>query len=930
MFVHKKKGSRFSLFISICLIVLLLFPASVFAEEVEPPAAEEETAVETTETVEEPSGVEEATVEGAASEETEEPAEEAAEETAEEETVEESTDEAEEPAAEETSAAKEDLSPIVEALDEAGAVLVDEKGEPLPLASVGAEDALETISAEGSDPFFKSGGIWIGYTHIGGTCSSKVTDPNNCYKVDNPIQAALDDSRSNGKEIRIGGSTTDYVNDVFTLNGVTKFKIVNHGNIVVDTIYLNTSLSDIKYSNDYQFFANNIYVGGGTTASIQDGIDIVSNGGTVNVAAGEYNEYLHITKDGVTVQGAGIDQSIIDLEGLEPYWHYDTSGSIASRSGVEITAYGNSNPGNNMVGGDTELIEDVTFSGFTVKNAGVNTPLGTPQYYDEDGDGTEDVHGINVGSGKNVTINDCKVEFSGDAGLTFGRARKTDAGTRPPSENPTIMNCIVSSNHETGINVSNSIGIVTISGNNVMDNLNPASPENHAKGICVAGRSNSLLLGGTINNNIVSGNKYIGIEAYRYTDGITINNNIVTGHNLHVDAAGIFLSTGWGFTKTSKNHTVQNNIVTGNIRGIIAYFAWGDNPGDLLISGNTISTDSGAFSPEQAAIKLDYAYNVTVQNNTISCDGPGIRILRSDSHNNLITGNTITNASIAGIMIDQGAHDNTFTDNRITNTIMGTKYVGAPYEIFRGNGVLLWADSFSPGISAGSNNIFHNNSIYGNASYGIENQTSYIVDATSNWWGDASGPTHALNPAGTGDAVSDNVTYFPWLGTDPNPLPVGPKQAGPGPGAGPGPFAGPGPLIPVTGGELVTLSCDFANTLQLPDAGATIFNQVMCGFVASLDPVPEGSLPGDLPDGSTFAAGLSLTLLQDGVVVETLEDGTITISFPIPEGMEDAEFGIMYWDAEAGTWEEISVITVADGIVTTTVDFPGTFILVTK
>lgn len=32
-----------------------------------------------------------------------------------------------------------------------------------------------------------------------------------------------------------------------------------------------------------------------------------------------------------------------------------------------------------------------------------------------------------------------------------------------------------------------------------------------------------------------------------------------------------------------------------------------------------------------------------------------------------------------------------------------------------------------------------------------------------NWWGDASGPEHGSNPSGTGDAVTDNITYEPWL-----------------------------------------------------------------------------------------------------------------------------------------------------------------------
>ncbi len=55
------------------------------------------------------------------------------------------------------------------------------------------------------------------------------------------------------------------------------------------------------------------------------------------------------------------------------------------------------------------------------------------------------------------------------------------------------------------------------------------------------------------------------------------------------------------------------------------------------------------------------------------------------------------------------------------------------------------------------------NDIYNNASYGIQS-TAPQVDAKNNWWGDASGPYHAtLNPSGTGNAVSDNVDFNPWL-----------------------------------------------------------------------------------------------------------------------------------------------------------------------
>jgi len=48
--------------------------------------------------------------------------------------------------------------------------------------------------------------------------------------------------------------------------------------------------------------------------------------------------------------------------------------------------------------------------------------------------------------------------------------------------------------------------------------------------------------------------------------------------------------------------------------------------------------------------------------------------------------------------------------------------------------------------------------------YGVYNENeNEVLDATNNWWDDASGPSHAMNPSGTGNAVSDYVNYNPWL-----------------------------------------------------------------------------------------------------------------------------------------------------------------------
>jgi len=58
----------------------------------------------------------------------------------------------------------------------------------------------------------------------------------------------------------------------------------------------------------------------------------------------------------------------------------------------------------------------------------------------------------------------------------------------------------------------------------------------------------------------------------------------------------------------------------------------------------------------------------------------------------------------------------------------------------------------------------HFNNIVGNTDFGVLNDGGGTVDATHNWWGDASGPFHkSLNPGGRSDEVSDNVDFEPWL-----------------------------------------------------------------------------------------------------------------------------------------------------------------------
>ncbi len=86
--------------------------------------------------------------------------------------------------------------------------------------------------------------------------------------------------------------------------------------------------------------------------------------------------------------------------------------------------------------------------------------------------------------------------------------------------------------------------------------------------------------------------------------------------------------------------------------------------------------------------------------------------------------------------------DVTATANTITNWAVGVTF-------FKDPGATLIA------------NFINCNQIYDNG-IGLDNPTGVVVNAVGNWWDDPSGPTHVSNPGGSGDIISDDVTFTPW------------------------------------------------------------------------------------------------------------------------------------------------------------------------
>jgi hypothetical protein len=121
----------------------------------------------------------------------------------------------------------------------------------------------------------------------------------------------------------------------------------------------------------------------------------------------------------------------------------------------------------------------------------------------------------------------------------------------------------------------------------------------------------------------------------------------------------------------------------------------------------------------------------------------------SSSVNVTCQGNTLTNNG------DYGYYIYTQGDGDIT--------VSLPGDVVTGHDTGIYLEDTAGGSSSSSYDITANyNDISGNTTYGINNTISSItVDATNNWWGHFSGPSG--QGSGTGDAVSIDVDFDPWL-----------------------------------------------------------------------------------------------------------------------------------------------------------------------
>ncbi len=250
---------------------------------------------------------------------------------------------------------------------------------------------------------------------------------------------------------------------------------------------------------------------------------------------------------------------------------------------------------------------------------------------------------------------------------------------------------------------------------------------------------------------------------------ITIQGFEFTGNNNY---SAIFVHSNQVTISKNWFNAIQGMAVQQNV-------SFTDINSSQLVDDNKINNITGAGN---SAIYFDYISNSTISNNYINTTPYAAIQLTTNSNNVTISANSISNIPQQGIQIAGIASGIIINGNTINNANTSNSA--------NKGGIRLYGSSFTGTVTITNNSVsnsynglaiasgqditgkdihINNNNFSNNSNAGVYNATGTgPLDATNNYWGNASGPSHSsntftkINTVGQ-VAVTNNVTFVPWL-----------------------------------------------------------------------------------------------------------------------------------------------------------------------
>ncbi|HET8526437.1 MAG TPA: PxKF domain-containing protein [Actinomycetota bacterium] len=266
----------------------------------------------------------------------------------------------------------------------------------------------------------------------------------------------------------------------------------------------------------------------------------------------------------------------------------------------------------------------------------------------------------------------------------------------------------------------------------------------------------------------VAGNDSRGTESVisgSSSGALQITADDVTIDGFRISSPSNNLGAGVHMSSATSGALITNNLITGNQIGVYA-----NSDGPSTISHNLFTANNEQGAAGGSGIYSEFTNGLTISDNEFSDHGTNTPIIfgatAAGAHQDLMVSGNEIHDNVSGIFV-LGVNGGDFVDNDISagaGTALSFGGGGNTDILVTGNlvhdsarGVRVQEFGF---LSGGNSDIRVNrNAITDNSDYGVGNISGFTgtLDATCNWWGQATGPASA--------DVTGAVDPVPWLTT---------------------------------------------------------------------------------------------------------------------------------------------------------------------
>ncbi|RZM76631.1 two-partner secretion domain-containing protein [Leptolyngbya iicbica] len=474
----------------------------------------------------------------------------------------------------------------------------------------------------------------------------------------------------------LGGNAIVSASEIININAAIDSSAQGNANTLTLDDENGDNALTINLNAPIQLGAAQTLLGDGTTVNVtvtdagivQNGVDVAADGGTVNLAAGTYQEGQEIllTRD-VTLNGAGAGNTLLD--GNDAHRVLQVNGGVtASLNGLTITKGNSADNGGGIFNSGTVSLTNATLSGNSARDGGGIYNLGTVNF-------------------TNATLSDNSAEgggFDDGGGIynsgTVSLINATLSGNSANSDGGGIWN-------EGTLDITN----VTLSGN---------SANSDGGGIRNGGTSTV-----SVTNTILSGNSAErgGGISNNGTGTLSVTDTTLSGNSATVDGGGILnfgtlslantilsgnsATRSGGGIRNGGTMNLTNTILSGNSATDIGGGIWNSGTVNLTnatLSGNSAERGGGISNITGGTVSLT---NATLSGNSaLNDDGGGIRNVggRVSLTNATLSGNSALNSDGGGIYTLGGTvslTNATLSGNSATNNGGGINNDGGNVEL---------------------------------------------------------------------------------------------------------------------------------------------------------------------------------------------------------------------------------------------------------